>query len=167
MELESRSSTRGLVPLGSPVPAIVNELELETLGCRIDGNAGVITLPRSVVSRLIGLTAWFVPNPTQRRHTADILGGRWVRCFQFRREVSSLFVHYWDWLHSQGSVSRGRTIIVPRGVLVDLLLALCPLSLMLCELRLRTSPLVVVSDASALGLGVCRTSSLESTKANC
>ena len=27
--------------------AIVNELELETLGCRIDGNAGVIAPPRS------------------------------------------------------------------------------------------------------------------------
>ena len=35
--------------------------------------------PRSVVSRLIGLTAWFAQNPTQRRHTAEILGGRWVR----------------------------------------------------------------------------------------
>ena len=34
--------------------AIVNELELETLGCRIDGNADVIAPPRPVVSRLIG-----------------------------------------------------------------------------------------------------------------
>ena len=100
--------------------------------------AGVIAPPRSVVSRLIGLTAWFARNPTKRRHTAEILGGRWVRCFQFRKEVSSLFVHYWDWLHSQGSVSRGRAIIVPRGVLEDLLLALC--HLMLFDLRLRTSP---------------------------
>ena len=32
---------------------------------------------------------------------------------------------------------------------------------MLFDLRLRTSPLVVASDASATGLGVCRTSSLE------
>ena len=53
--------------------AIVNDLEVETLGCRIDGNAGVIAPPRSVVSRLIGLTAWFARNPTQRRHTAEIL----------------------------------------------------------------------------------------------
>ena len=63
---------------------------------RIDGNAGVIAPPRSVVCRLIGLTTWFARNPTQRRHTAEILGGRWVRCFQFRKEVSSLFVHSWD-----------------------------------------------------------------------
>ena len=90
-----------------------------------------------------------------------ILGGRWVLCFQFRKEVSSLFVHYWDWLHSQGSVSRGRAIIVLRGVLEDLLLALCYQPLMLFDLRLRTSPLVVASDASATGIGVCRTSSLE------
>ena len=121
--------------------AIVNELELETLGCRIDGNAGVIAPPRSVVSRLIGLTAWFARNPNQRRHTAEILGGRWVRCFQFRKEVSSLFLHDWDWLHPQGNVSCGRAIIVPRGVLVHLLLALCHLPLMLFDLRLRTSPL--------------------------
>ena len=32
---------------------------------------------------------------------------------------------------------------------------------MLFDLRLRTIPLVVASDASATGLGVCRTSSLE------
>ena len=32
---------------------------------------------------------------------------------------------------------------------------------MLFDLRLRTSPLVLASDASATGLGVCRTSSLE------
>ena len=134
---------------------------METLGCRIDGNAGVIAPPRSVVSRLIGLTAWFARNPTQRRHTAEILGGRWVRCFQFRKEVSSLFGHYWEWLHSQERISRGRVIKVPRGVLEDLLLALCHLPLMLFDLRLRTSPLVVASDASATGLGVCRTSSLE------
>ena len=120
--------------------AIVNVLELETLGCRIDGNAGVIAPPRSVVGRLIGLTAWFV---------------------QFRKEVSSLFVHYWDWLHSQENVSRKRAIGVSRGVLEDLLLALCRLPLMLFDLRLRTSPLVLASDASATGLGVCRTSSLE------
>ena len=52
------------------------------------------------------------PEPTQRRHTAEILGGRWVRCFQLRKEVSSLFVHYWDWLHSRGSVSHGRGVLV-------------------------------------------------------
>ena len=44
---------------------------------------------------------------------------------------------------------------------MDLLLALCHLPLMLFDLRLRTSPLVVASDASATRLGVCRTSSLE------
>ena len=63
--------------------AIVNELELETLGCRINGNAGVIAPPRSVDSRLIGLTAWFARNPSQRRQTAENFGGRWVRCVQF------------------------------------------------------------------------------------
>ena len=49
--------------------AIINELELEPLGCRIDGNAGVIAPPRSVVSRLVGLTAWFARNRTQRPAT--------------------------------------------------------------------------------------------------
>ena len=49
----------------------------------------------------------------------------------------------------------------PRGVLEDLFLALCHLPLMPFDLRLRTSPLVVASDASATGLAVCRTSSLE------
>ena len=141
--------------------AIINQLELETLGCRIDGNAGVISPPRSVVSRLIGLTAWFARDPSQRRQTAEILGGRWVRCFQFRKEVSSLFLHFWEWLHSQGTVSRGKAITVPREVLEDLLLALCHLPLMLFDLRLRTSPLVVTSDASSTGFGVCRTSTLE------
>ena len=141
--------------------ATVNDLELETLGCRIDGNAGVIAPPRSVVSRLIGLTAWFARNPSQRRQTAEILGGSWVRCFQFRKEVSSLFIHYREWLHSQAAVSRGKTITVPREVLQDLLPALCHLPLILFNLRLRTSPLVVASDASSTGFGVCRTSSLD------
>ena len=121
----------------------------------------MIAPPRSVVSRLVGLTAWFARYRTQRRQTAEIIGGRWVRCFQFRKEVSSLFFHYWEWLHSQGTVSRGKAITVPREVLEDLFLALCHLPLMLFDLRLRTSPLVMASDASSTGFGVCRTSSLE------
>ena len=89
------------------VKAIVNELELETLGCRIDGNAGVIAPPRSVVSRMIGLTAWFARNTNQRRPKAEILGGRWVRCFQFREEVSSLFTIGIGSIHKEASHAEG------------------------------------------------------------
>ena len=138
------------------VKAIVNELELETLGCRIDGNAGVIAPPRSVICRLIGLTAWFARNPTQRRHTAEVLGGRWVRCFQFRQEVSSClptigigFTHRGT-SHAKG-LSESR-----EGCSKIFCWLLCHLPLMLFDFRLRTSPLVL-----ATGLGVCRTSSLE------
>ena len=165
VELGSGGSARSLAPLECPISNRKKQSSMnwswKPLGCQIDGNAGVIAPPRSVVSRLVGLTDWFARNRTQRRQTAEVLGGRWVCCFQFRKEVSSLFIHYWEWLHSQGTVSHGKAIKVPREVLEDLIPALCHLPLMLFDLRLGTSPLVVASDASSTGFGVCRTSSLE------
>ena len=122
-----------------------------SLGCRIGaGNPGAIV--ESSIRR---------QPPGRDRVSSKFLEAVGFRCFQFRKEVSSLFVHYWDWLHSQENISRKRAIKVSRGVLEDLLLALCHLPLMLFDLRLRTSPLVLAGDASATGLGVCRTSSLE------
>ena len=55
VELENEAVHKAWDRWGVPsqtVKAIIKELELEALECRIDGNAGVIAPPRSVVSRV-------------------------------------------------------------------------------------------------------------------
>ena len=135
--------------------AVINELEMDSLGCRIDGSVGLIGPPRNAVAQLLGLTSWLSRKGEWTPHQARILGGKWVRMFQFRRELSSCFDSFWTFLHPEadGAPRRG----VPDRVVEDLVLALCLLPLAIFDLRVRPSPLVVASDASQDGLGVCRT----------
>ena len=139
--------------------AATGELEINTLGCRIDGRLGTIAPPREALSTLLGLTLWFVNGGERGRHQGEVLGGRWVRMFQFRREVSCSFVGFWEWLHPE---SKPKTTAqqLPKNVVEDLLVAACLSPLLRFDLRARVSPLVIASDASESGMGVCRTSTI-------
>ena len=132
--------------------------EVEALGCRIDGIKGLIMPPRSVLANLLGLTAWLAEGPPRSEKALQIVAGRWVRCFQFRREASCLFRDVWEWMHPEERRRSGQRL--PPGVVDDFVLAMAVAPLLVFDLRARVSPLVVASDASEQGMGVCRTSSL-------
>ena len=138
---------------------VSRELECQSLGCRVDGGpAGVLAPPRKVNSELLSMTAWFCNGEKRSLLQAQVLGGRWVRNFQFRKEVSCVFGYFWRWMQEETVRTGGA--IATEAVIEDLLLAVCWMPLMAVDLRARISPLVVASDASEEGMGVCRTSSL-------
>jgi len=138
--------------------AVLRATEHQTLGCRIDGRRGVIGPPRPVVSELLGLTSWFTRGSERTLHQAQVLGGRWVRCFQYRREASSALEELWGWIHPDAPLRTCQPLSA--GVRLDLALAASLAPLLVFDLRARISPLVVTSDASETGMGVCRTSAL-------
>lgn len=138
--------------------ATLRSIDHETLGCRLDGRKGILAPPRSTLSSLLGLTSWYGSGQARAIHEAQVLGGRWVRCFQFRREASGAFEGFWDALHPEAPREQ-RTIPTSR-VIDDLVVAMAFTPLLVFDLRARVSPLVTASDASEDGLGLCRTSAL-------
>ncbi|CAK0801859.1 unnamed protein product [Prorocentrum cordatum] len=133
-------------------------LELDVLGCRLSGELGRLVLPRSTVAELMSLSAWFTAPGPRTQLEAQIFGGRWARAFQTRRELSCVFHEFWAWLTSQPSGKRRKELTPEVRDEIRTAVYLLPLCLM--DLRAHVSPLVVASDASESGMGVCRTSSL-------
>ena len=70
--------------------------DLDVLGARALGTLGRISIPRTVGGRLIALSSWFCQYEPRTIVQAQAVGGRWVRAFQFRRELSSIFASLLD-----------------------------------------------------------------------
>ena len=130
--------------------------EVDVLGARVSGALGRISLPRTVVGQLIALSSWFCPNEPRTIVQEQIVGGRWVRAFHFRRELTVFnFSSFWDWVHPEGRRGRAHRTLLSESMVDDIPLAILSVS----DLRAKISPLVVATDASEWGLGVSRTSS--------
>ena len=69
---------------------VTKEHEIEVLGAQVVGTLGRISFPRAVANKLIVWSSWFCQEGHRTMVQAQIVGGRWVRAFQFRRELSSL-----------------------------------------------------------------------------
>ena len=72
---------------------VVKEDDIDVLGARVAATFGRILLPRAVASKLIVLSLWFCQEEPRTIVHAQIVGGRWVRAFQFRRELSSILAN--------------------------------------------------------------------------
>ena len=136
-------------------------LELDVLGCRVSGELGRLVLPRSVVAELMSFSAWFTAPGPRRQMEGQMFGGRWARAFQTRRELSCIFHMFWTWLTASSEGSRRKKLTSEVREEIRIAVYLLPLCVM--DLRAHISPLVVASDASESGMGVCRTSSLTSS----
>ena len=102
--------------------------------------------------------SWFCQGEARTTVQAQIVGGRWVRAFQFRRELSSILDFFGKWIRLDKLRPRRR--FFPGSVIDDVLLAFLPLACVLANLRAKISPLVVASHASEWRLGLSRISSL-------
>ena len=73
---------------------------MDVLGCRIVRKLGRILLPRQLMSELLSLTAWFtVPSPGGRTQLqTQMVGGRWVRALQPRRETRCVVSEFLRWI---------------------------------------------------------------------
>ena len=85
----------------------------------------------------------------------QILAGRWVRVFQFRREGMSCFNEVWKFQYS----CHGRQIL-SSAVRRELWSALTLLPLFRADVRVQVDPMVMESDASLTGGAICRSMGL-------
>ena len=112
-----------------PSKEVINQDDLDVLGSRVSGTLGRISLP--------GNSSWpahcFVVVVFARMSLAPsskdkFEGGRRVRAFQFRRELSSIFTSFWDSIHPEGLRAHRR--LLSESMFDDVLLAI--LSLLVC-----------------------------------
>jgi len=143
-------------------------LDAETLGFVRDGVAGVQIGTQKATMTLVGLTAFVIRHEEATLKTLQVLGGRWCRQVQVRRELSSCLDGLWRVMSqhlSQRNNHRGRkwmeAIPVTPALREDLFLLMCSLPFQVMDLRLRTDPIVTASDASEQGCGACRTKHLK------
>ena len=130
---------------------VIKQDEIFVLGARVSGSLGRISLPRTIVSQLTALSSWFCQDEPRTNVQGQIVGGRWVRSFQFRRELSSIFTSFWDWIHPEGL--RAHCRLLPESMINDVLLASLSLPVCVSVLRAKVSPLEVATDASEWELG--------------
>ena len=98
-----------------------SEDEIEDLVARLAGTLGRISLPRAVASKLNVLSSWFCQEEPRTIVHAQIVGGRWVRAFQFRQEPSSILANLWKWIGPEKLRPRRR--LLPESMIDDVLLA--------------------------------------------
>ena len=127
-------------------PEAIREDEIEDLGARLAGTLGRISLPRAVASKLNVLSSWFCQEEPRTIVHAQIVGGRWVRAFQFRQEPSSILPNLWKWIGPEKLRPRRR--LLPESMIDDVFLAILSLPVCVADLRAKISPIVVASDAS-------------------
>ena len=138
-------------------------LVCESLGFKRDGLAGIQMGTDKATSSLIGLTTHVMKQREVTLKTLQVVGGRWCRHVQLRRELGCCLDGLWRVIGQyvrKLSQHRGRKWIEKIPVTVamreDLFMLICALPLMIMDLRLRTDPVVTASDASEEGCGVCR-----------
>ena len=101
---------------------LIKQDEIDVLVARVSGTLGRISLPRRVVGQLIGLSSWCCQDEPRTIVQGQIAGGRWVRAFQFRRELTSFFTSFGDWIRPEGLRAHRR--LLPESMIDDVLLAI-------------------------------------------
>ena len=102
----------------------VKQDDLDVLAARVSGTLGRMSLPRTIVSQFIALSSWFCRDESRTILLGQIAAGRRVGAFQFRREHSSIFTSFWDWIHPEGLRAHSR--LLSESIIDDILLAICP-----------------------------------------
>ena len=133
---------------------MVRERQVERLGYYMDGDVGAACIPVKFDLTLVGLTCHCLREQRVSTKMLQIMGGRWNRKFQLRREVSMVFRQFYRALETGGRES------LSGAAEGELILAMCLMPLMITDFRLVVSPLVTASDASETGWAVTRSESL-------
>ena len=141
--------------------AVSREFQVEDLGSLLDGLFGAMKTPHKFDIELATATYWFVRqrNPTQKE--LQVLSARWTRKVQYRRECSAVFSTTWKALQFD-DLGVAKCKGLPFNIACELVHAVCLMPLMLVDFRLQANPLVIATDASEQGLGVCHSIGLTS-----
>ncbi|CAK0854449.1 unnamed protein product [Prorocentrum cordatum] len=134
----------------------------QRLGARIDGAAGVVGADARRIGRIIGMTLHVLTKDAWSAKELQVLGGHWTHLFQFRREASSLLVHFWPLLTT---ALRRRKVAATELVRTELWLCVVHLPLLAVSLRSAIDPVVTASDASEQGGGRLRIPGLHTHRA--
>eukprot|EP00438_Fugacium_kawagutii_P035486 Skav230564 [mRNA] locus=scaffold2372:215072:220645:- [translate_table: standard] len=119
------------------------------MGAYVDGQAGIISAPRSKMFEVMGFFVWALGQDKPINKSLRMILGRLVRCFEFRRPLMSLLRSCWP----SGSVLAARPWKVE--AFRSLLRACIMLPMAQADLRAQVDGLVSASDASEDGGGLC------------
>jgi hypothetical protein len=125
------------------------------LGAEIQGVRGSVGTTAKRRLNIAGLSLFLIGHEGPSRVHLSVGAGRWNYCFQFRKQVSSIFQSVWqdisNWHPSQYLADQTAG---------ELLQAIFLSPLMTWDLRAHVDPLVTSSDACGSGAGITATAGL-------
>jgi len=86
--------------VGNPAQDIWRARLSTSLGITTDGVLGRLDVPTMYLTRLLSLTIWIAVQPVVYRRQLQVVGGRWVRVCQLRRQISACFNLFWQYVGS-------------------------------------------------------------------
>ena len=135
---------------------VVGASRIVELGAEVDGDQKTLGVSTERLVKLMQATLWCLYSPFLNRKCLQIICGRWIFAFQFRRPAMCNFNRVW-------SVSSGKakiSAILKREVRAELFHAIFLGPLLFCHLGAKISPVITASDASESGGAVGYATSL-------
>ena len=129
--------------------------DCKRLGIRVLGPLGYLVAPQGYCNENIDLSFDTLSMPLASRKLMQVLLGRWCRLQQLRKATAFTFDESWKFVGK-----RWRKRGINSRVAEEVLLAMCLAPLYRCDLKLRISPEVTISDASMTGGAVLRSQGL-------
>ena len=129
------------------------QLEAEELGAYFDGNARVMGASPQRLLKLIQATLWLLHRPHLSKRLVQVIVGRWIHVFQFRRPAMGQLSSVWDFVSNNHW---------DRGVMVkarqELFGCICLAPLLYSFLGSQPVNVITASDASSKGgaVGISR-----------
>lgn len=134
------------------------ELQAQELGAYVDGNAQIIGGSPDRLLKLVQATLVLLSKPHLSKRLTQVVAGRWIHVFQFRRPAMSLLEKTWDFVSKKGVHLK-----LVRQVRRELFSCMCAVPFLHTFLGARIGTVITASDASSSGgaVGIARELNLE------
>ena len=126
---------------------VVGASRIVELGAEVDGVQKTLGISTERLVKLMQSTLWCLYTPYLNRKHLQIICGRWVFAFQFRRPAMCLFDQIWQASSGKAKI----TAHLKRVVRSELFNAIFMGPLLHCHLGAKVSSVVTASDASESG----------------
>lgn len=124
----------------------IAESQAQELGAYINGELQTIGGSSERLIKLVQATLYILSRPHLSRKLTQVVAGRWIHVFQFRRPAMSLLEATWEFSSSKGF---NRKLI--RRVRRELYSCMCALPFLHTFLGARISDVITASDSSSHG----------------
>ena len=122
------------------------QLQAEELGAYFDGEQKLMGGSRERMLKLIQATLWLLQRRQLSRRLVQVVVGRWIHVFQFRRPAMSMLSSVWDFISGKGL---DQTLV--QKVRRELFCCVCMVPLLHTYLGSEPVRVLAASDASSRG----------------